>query len=39
MMGGDKLKYQTGTLLLILTVSRVMSVLGAPADGEGGARA
>jgi hypothetical protein len=37
MMGGRKLKHQTGTLLLILTVSRVTSGLGAPADGEGGA--
>jgi hypothetical protein len=37
MMGGRKLKHRTGTLLLILTVSGVMSGLGAPADGEGGA--
>jgi hypothetical protein len=38
-MGGHKLKHRTGTLLLILTISGVMSGLGAPADGEGGARA
>jgi hypothetical protein len=37
MMGGCKLKHQTSTLLLILTVSGVMSGLGAPAGGEGGA--
>jgi hypothetical protein len=39
MMGGCKLKHQTGMLLLILTVSGVMSGLGAPTGGEGGARA
>jgi hypothetical protein len=38
-MGGHKLKHQTGTLLLILTVSGVMSGLGAPVGGEGSARA
>jgi hypothetical protein len=39
MMGGCKWKHQTGTLLLILTVIGVTSGLGAPASGEGGARA
>jgi hypothetical protein len=39
MIGSCKLKHRTGTLLLILTVSGVMSGLGAPAGGEGGARA
>jgi hypothetical protein len=39
MMGGRKLKHRIGTLLLILTVSGVTSGLGAPAGGEGGARA
>jgi hypothetical protein len=39
MMGGLKLKHQTGTLLLILTVSGVTSGLGAPVGDEGGARA
>jgi hypothetical protein len=39
MMGGRKLKHRTGTLLLFLTVSGVMSGLGAPTSGEGGARA
>jgi hypothetical protein len=39
MMDGCKLKHRTGTLLLILTVSGVMSGLGAPAGGEGGVRA
>jgi hypothetical protein len=38
-MGGHKLKRQTGALLLILTVSGVISSLGAPASSEGGARA
>jgi hypothetical protein len=39
MMGGRKLKHRTGMLLLILTVTRVMSGLGASANGEGSARA
>jgi hypothetical protein len=39
MMGDGKLKHRTGTLLLILTVNRVTTGLGAPADGEGGVRA
>jgi hypothetical protein len=38
-MGGHKLKHRTSTLLLILTVSGVTSGLGAPAGGEGDARA
>jgi hypothetical protein len=37
MMGGCKLKHRTDTLLLILTVSGVMSGLGALAGGEGSA--
>jgi hypothetical protein len=39
MMGDRKLKLWTGTLLLILTVSGMTSGFGAPAGGEGGARA
>jgi hypothetical protein len=39
MMGGRKLKHRTGTLLLILTISGVMSGLDAPPGGEGGAQA
>jgi hypothetical protein len=38
-MGGHELKHRTGMLLLILTVSRVVSGLGAPVGGKGSARA
>jgi hypothetical protein len=39
MMGGRKLKHRTGMVILILTVSGMMSGLGAPVGGEGDTRA